>query len=304
MNQRRITGLVVMCLIGLVAVSAMGSVADLERMATREFVPEIQLAAGIALGRHYATVKTLAEMEALATDVRATPGMRMAAQVALEHLFVTAGKTLDELLVIAKTGATVELRRAALPALERFLFVIAPTVAETAEITGIPEEDLAALPVAKLRVKYLRALAEEGVTAEIRLVGARGLIFPHRIKALRLEKIAREAIGEIAQAHLRAMGLVEVVSAELAIAAGENLGGWLLFHPEVVKTKGELVELTRTGETEGLRIAGSVALRVRLIAGDMTARALMDRLLAIMGTFSAEYRAAYMWALADRLAVP
>ncbi|MCI2424961.1 hypothetical protein LM599_02935 [Candidatus Acetothermia bacterium] len=307
MNRRVITGLVVVSLISLVALSAIGtSVAELERLATRELVPEIQLAAGIALGRHYAEVKTLAEMKSLAVE-GATPGMRMAAQIALEHLFVAAGTTRDELLVIAETGATMELRRAVLPALNRFLPVIAPTVDETAKVTGRPAEELAGKAVAVLRVEYLRGLVERGVTAEVRLAGARGLLFLHRIHALRLEKIAREAIAELEPAHITAMRLKElegIALAAIAIAAGEYLGGWLLFHPDVVKTQEEMVELTRTGETEGLRVAGSTALIVRLIAGEMTARDLKARLLSIMGIFSVEYRAAYMWALADRLAVP
>ena len=344
MNRRIMVGLVAVSLVGLVVFSVMGtSVAELERLATRELVPEIQLAAGIALGRHYAEVKTLAEMEALAVE-GATPGLRLAAQIALEHLFVAAEKTMGELIAIAETGATVELRRAALPALNRFLVVVdpneptseevaeitgipiedleeltveelrdklfaetaeitgipiedligvEPTAEETAAITGIPIEDLEELTVEELRAKFLRAKffrvwAEEGVTAEIRLAAARGLVFPRNIRFF----------PDI----LKTMALEEPL--EIAVAAGENLGGWFLFHPEAVKTAEEIVELTLTGETEGLRTAGFTALVIRLIEGEMTTRELMTKLLAITGTLSAEYRDAYMWALADRLAVP
>jgi len=251
-----------MCLIGLVAVSAMGSVADLERMATREFVPEIQLAAGIALGRHYATVKTLAEMEALATDARATPGMRMAAQVALETLFLTAGLTDEQLIAIAETGATPELRMAVLPALSLIL--------------------------ARRTAAVLEAMAIDGVSREIRLAAARAYYFVTKGAVVRaIDKLAAEA--------------KESPSIELSIAAGEVLGGFFIFHPAWLKREGELRTMVREEETVGMRVAAGVALRRILIDSELTARRFMNRLLALMATETWEYRYAYLWALAIRL---
>jgi hypothetical protein len=239
-------------------------VAQLERWAAHEVVPELQLAAGVALGLRYADVKTVEAMEALAVDGR-TPGLRRAAQVALEVLYVRAGKSEADLIALTETGATPELRAAVVPALMTLL-----ARKPTAEVRG---------------------LAVEGATSELRLAAAQAYYFRRK------GAFVLDLDGLQAQAG-------QNDSKELEIAAGELLGGFYLFHPRLRKTQGELAQLADGAPSDGLRVAAGVALAASLIQSDVTAAGLVRILVASTGVKSQAYLEAHIQALAVRWAAP
>ncbi|MBC7317746.1 hypothetical protein H5T57_00605 [Candidatus Bipolaricaulota bacterium] len=96
------------------------TVADLERMATKDIVPEIRLAAGYALVTHYAATKDESELRTLA-ETGATEAVRLAASLALSQKLLAAKKTREELMALITEGATPEVRAAAVPALMEVL---------------------------------------------------------------------------------------------------------------------------------------------------------------------------------------
>lgn len=109
-----------LCLFGLVLwavpVLAGFTIADFERMAARDLIPEIRLAAGYALVNHYAATKSEADLIALA-KTGASEAVRLAASLALSQKWLDAGKKRDELMKIATEEASAEVRAAAVPAL-------------------------------------------------------------------------------------------------------------------------------------------------------------------------------------------
>ena len=250
--------------IGLLVTGTALDVAQLERWAARELIPELQLAAGIALGRLYADLKTIDELEQLAVD-GTTPGLRRAAQVALEILYIEAEESEEELIAQAETGASPELRAAVIPALVTVL--------------------------AAREVEELRTLAIEGASHEIRLAAARAYYFKRRAElALDLEALQAQATRN--------------ESRELEIAAGELWGGYYLFHPRFIKTQQELGQLANVAESEGLRVAAGKALTAMLIQGDITADELRLVLVANTGVKSPAFLNAYIQALAARWVPP
>lgn len=263
----KLTGLrVLVVVMGVVAVfSFIGmtyTTADLETIASNELIPEISAAAGSALAGSYADTMTEAKLEALAASGR-TIGLRTAASEALVILYRT--KTEEEIMAILEGTADPMVRAAAIePAL---IYLISTTSdAEDFSLTD-----------------YLKDIAINGETHEMRLAAAKAYYFMMRasLKAVDLE----------AQA-------VTSDSAELAYAAGEVLAGFYLsFNP---KTQAELEDLALSGESEGMRVAGGIALATLLVNSDLTAQEIQTTLLSIFGTKTPEYRAAYKAALAVR----
>jgi hypothetical protein len=238
------------------------TVADLETIASNEIIPEISAAAGIALAGSYADTKTEADLEDLAVNGR-TIGLRTAASEALAIQYRT--KTEDEIMAILTGTADPMIRAAAIePAL---IYLVSKTSdAEDFSLTG-----------------YLKDLAVNGETHEMRLAAAKAYYFMMR-KSLKAEDLEAQAVTND--------------SDELAYAAGETLSGFYLsFNP---KTQAELEELAINGESEGMRVAGSIALATLLIDSDKTAQDFETTLLSIAETKSAEYRNAYKVALAVR----
>ncbi|HEX32250.1 MAG TPA: hypothetical protein ENF88_00990 [Candidatus Acetothermia bacterium] len=262
----KLTGLralvVVMSSIALLSVIGLG--ANLESIASNELVPEISAAAGMALADSYAATMTEAELEALAVDGR-TIGLRTAASGALAILY--RDKTEDEIMAILKGDADPMIRAAAIEPAQVYL------VSVTSD-----DEDF------KL-TDYLKDIAINGETHEMRLAAAKAYYFMSR-KSLKAADLEEQAVTND--------------SDELAYAAGETLSGFYLsFNP---KTQAELEDLAINGSSEGLRVAGEIALSSLLIKSDLTALDFETTLLSIAGTKSAEYRGAYKIALANRYA--
>jgi len=132
------------CLLAVLSLMAFSAwagftVSDFERMATKDIIPEIRLAAGYALVNYYAANKTEAELTQLA-EKGATEALRLAASLALSQKLLGAGKSRDELLSLVTEGATPELRAAAVPALmEALITDKADALLELAK-TGATEE--------------------------------------------------------------------------------------------------------------------------------------------------------------------
>lgn len=255
-------------LIAVIAVMALFSligmgytVAELEDIAANELIPEISAAAGLALGSSYAETKTEAELEELAVN-GPTIGLRTAASGALSILY--RAKTEEELMAILTGTADPMIRAAAIEPVQEYLVVT------TSEAEDFVLSD------------YLKGLATTGETHEMRLAAAKAYYIV----------TANDATAESAAADAAGEG-------ELAIAAGEILGGFYLFFAPV-KTQAELEEIAVNGETEGLRVAGRDALVSVLINSDLSAQDLQNILLEILGTKSAEFRDAYKIALAAR----
>jgi len=113
--------------------------ADFERMATKDVIPEIRLAAAYALVNTYAATKSSEELLKLA-ESGSPEALRLAASLALSQKLLDAGKTKDELMAMASTGATPEVRAAAVPALMELLVADkADALLELAK-TGASEE--------------------------------------------------------------------------------------------------------------------------------------------------------------------
>lgn len=252
--------LVVACAVALFSVMA---VANLERIATHEVIPEISAAAGLALGRAWAEAKTEAQLEDLVVTGR-TIGLRVAASAALSILYFD--KTGEELMAILAGDAHPMIRAAA----------IAPAQMHLVRLRG---------RTAAVRRAELEGLARTGATPELRLAAARAfyIVILATIPA-RLDALRAEADGDT----------------ELAIAAGEVLGGFYLFHPALRKTKPEIVAQAIGAGSAGLRAAGAAALTALLIQSDETIASLQRTMVAIAFTGSVEYRNAYKAALAQR----
>lgn len=265
----KLTGLralvVVVSAVALLSVLGLGyTVANLENIASNELVPEISAAAGMALANSYASTKTEADLEALAVDGR-TIGLRTAASDALAIQFRT--KTKDEIMAILKGTADPMIRAAAIEPAQIFLV----SVKSDDKDFKLPD--------------YLKNLAIKGETHEMRLAAAKAYYFMER-KSLKAADLEKQAVTND--------------SDELAYAAGEVLSGFYLsFNP---KTQAELEDLAINGSSEGLRVAGEIALSSLLIKSDQTALDFETTLLSIAGTKSAEYRGAYKIALANRYA--
>jgi hypothetical protein len=151
-------------ILGFLVFPALASVsaADLERMATKDVIPEIRLAAGYALVNYYATTKTETELLNLA-ETGATEAVRLAASLALSQKWVGAGKTRDELMTVITEGKTPEVRAAAVNALMELLVTDkADALLELAKSGATEELQYAAgkAYLQKIRAKLDRAQLE------------------------------------------------------------------------------------------------------------------------------------------------
>jgi hypothetical protein len=264
----KLTGLralvVVVSAVALLSVLSLGAVANLEDIVSNELIPEISAAAGMALASSYASTMTEAALEDLAANGR-TIGLRTAASGALSIQY--RAKTEDEIMAILKGTADEMIRAAA----------IGPAQVYLVSVTS-DDEDFSL-------TDYLKDLAINGETHEMRLAAAKAYYFMKR-RALKAADLEEQAVTND--------------SDELAYAAGEVLSGFYLsFNP---KTQAELEDLAINGSSEGLRVAGEIALASLLIKSDLTALDFETTLLSIAGTKSAEYRGAYKIALANRYA--
>lgn len=250
----------------VVALFSMMAVADLEHIAANELIPEISAAAGLALASSWAEIKTEAQLEDLAVTGR-TIGLRTAASEALSILYFA--KTGEELIAILISDLDPMIRAAAITPAKMYL-------------SAMTREDVEDFVLAD----YLKELATtEETTHEMRLAAARAHYFViRRTLPLALDELKAAADGDT----------------ELAIAAGEVLGGFYLFHPVLGKTQAELVDLAIGAGSAGLRTAAAKALAVLLIQSDETAVSLQTTMLEIFGTGSVEHRNAYKFALAHR----
>lgn len=231
---------------------------------------------------------TVAQLETIASN-ELVPQISAAAGMALAKTYAQT-KTAADLEALAASGRTIGLRTAASDALailyrakseDELMKII--TSDKPAVVRAAAIEPLMTYLISKKPDTLKTMAADMTKTHELRLAAAKAYYFVTRShqKAAQLEKEAAKND-----------------SAELEYAAGEALAGFYLsFNP---KTQAELADLAQNGASEGLRVAGSVALAAKLIKSNLTAQDLMDVLLADYGVKSAEYLHAYEVALANR----
>ncbi|MGC9530441.1 MAG: hypothetical protein ACP5G2_07565 [Candidatus Bipolaricaulaceae bacterium] len=165
--MKRLVGCLAVVMLLAVPVLASFSAAELEKMATKDVIPEIRMAAGLALADYYAANKTAAELEALAKTGE-TAAIRSAAGLALERKYIGGKKTRAQLLAQLIGGATPELRGAAVSVLQEYFFTLSG-------------DDLMA---------YVRS----GTNPEVRYAAAKAYFFRNRSKFARadLEAICKD----------------------------------------------------------------------------------------------------------------
>jgi len=250
------------CMLALFAFAAFAyTAAQLEAIATGELIPEINAAAGIALAKSYAGTKTEDYLKDLAAN-GLTIGLRTAASGALSIIWT--GK------VSAKTMTEADLTA----------IINDAKVAEMVRVAAI--DPIQVLLITKAAAALKTMATDTAATHESRLAAAKA----YYVKSRTNVKIVSIPVLETAA--------VTSDSAELAYAAGETLGGWYLsFAP---KTQAEYETLAISGSSEGLRVAGKVALTPLLLSTSVTD--LETKLLDVLNIKSAEYRQAYQDALA------
>ena len=201
-------------LLGFLAFPALASVsaANLERMATKDVIPEIRLAGGYALVNYYAATKAETELLGLA-EGGATEAIRLAASLALSQKWVGAGKTRDELMTVITEGKTPEVRAAAVPALMELLVTDeADALLELAKSGATEELQYAAgkTYLQKIRAKLDRVqlesiCADETLSSGYRKAAAEVLagyyLFPAQ-QALSLGQLEEQALNS-ANPYLR-----------------------------------------------------------------------------------------------------
>jgi len=240
------------------------SAARLEEIATKDVIPEIQLAAGLALVDHYAADKTAAELESLATG-GATEAIREAATLALARVWIGADKTYRDLIeLVNDPDQPAALRAAAVDALLEFLIAKGDSTLET--------------------------LYTLGRTFEARYAGAKAYFFKNR--------------ADFELADLEAICLDEANSDGYRKAAAELLAGNYLFPPTTAKSQEELEDQAQNGENEYLRYAASLALSTVLIQSDLSEVELLKEVTSFFlnEALTTEYKDAYIRALAARWA--
>jgi hypothetical protein len=253
--------------VALWALPAWGAVdgAWLETVAGSDVIPEIRMAAGLALVEYYADPanKTTAELGSLACEGK-SEAIRTAAGLALERRYVGAGKTFDELHSIAAEGACPELQMATVPALMELM-------------AEWPEDSLA-------------LWIDSGTTEAVRYAASRAYLHLNR--------------GDFDQGELEAICLDETASDGYRRAVAELLPGHYLFPPNTAKSQQELEEQARNGENPYLRKAAAGALANLLIQSDMTEAELWAKVASFFldASLSDEYKWAYERALGARWA--
>lgn len=235
---------------------------------------------------------SLTELEEIASSEiidNLVPAISAAAGMELASHYATT-KTQEELETLVVSGETTGIRTAARLALS-ILYADKTAVELTALATGDIDpaiREAAAVPLQNflvtMTVEDLETTAISGATHEIRMAAADMYYLKIR--------------GDLSAEKLEAEAVVND-SAELAYMAGKYLAGFYLsFNP---KSMGELRNLAKHGESEGLRVAGATALTSLLIESDLTAADLELTLRAIGGDYP-ELQEAYRDALAVRYA--
>ncbi|HIE47714.1 TPA: hypothetical protein EYP84_02330 [Candidatus Bipolaricaulota bacterium] len=262
--MKRVLGCLLVLLLAAPVLAAL-DVARLEEIATREVIPEVQMAAGLALVDYYTANKTEAELMDLVAN-GATEAIRTAAEMALSRLWIGAGKSFEELIdIVYNRDESSLLRLAAVDALLEYL---------------IEKED-----------STLETIYREGPTPEARYAGAKAYFHKNR------GKFDRESLEAICQDDQYTDGYRK--------AAAELLAGHYLFPPANAKTQAELEDQAQLGASEYLRYAASLALSTLLIKSDITKEELLKKLVSFYlnpGPLSEEYKYAYVRALAARWA--
>ncbi|MCK4410694.1 hypothetical protein KAV67_00270 [Candidatus Bipolaricaulota bacterium] len=190
---------------------------------------------------------------------RLAPNISIAAGMKLGSVYADS-KTQEELEALVTSGATAGIRTAAKMALS-IVYAQKTVIELTALATGDIDpafREAASAPLQNFLIEMpaddLKTMAVSGATHELRLTAA-DLYYLVTRGDLTAEKLENEA--------------VQNDSDELAYVAGVYLAGFYLsFNP---KTKEELEELARNGESEGMRVAGATALINMLIQSDLTA---------------------------------
>ncbi|MBC7222439.1 hypothetical protein H5T56_05615 [Candidatus Bipolaricaulota bacterium] len=228
--MKKFLGLVLALGVVVFPVLASFTLADFERMASKDLIPEIRLAAGYALVNQYAATKTEAELLALAQN-GATEALRLAASLALSQKWLGAGKTRDELMEIVTTGSTPEVRAAAVTALTAILIAdSADALLDLAKSGATEELQYAAGKVylQKIRARLDRAMLEEICNDETLPAGYRRaaaevlagyFLFPptQALSRAELEKLAIESSNSYIR-YAAAYALVDFLVEESAEA--------------------------------------------------------------------------------------
>lgn len=259
------------------------STLQLETQANNDLIPELRLAAGLALADIYVDTKSIDQLEALAGDESRSTEHRLGAATALSQLYVsgvTDGTvTLEHLLDVATNGATAELRGATKTALvDRLVGNFA-----AADL----DAGLAAATTAELSDAYATALI---VRLAVRLTSGS----PASILA-RTETVAGG--GTITSGGVTLDGSNEAV--QLAMAR-EYLSGFYVQFGHLVfdDVVAEVLDRAENGATAGIREAASIALETLSLSGQSAAAV---ESVAADGA-SAELRAAAGRVLARKLA--
>ena len=261
--MRKALGVLLVLLLAAPAFATM-SAARLEEIATKDVIPEIQMAAGLALVDYYTANKTEAELEELATG-GATEAIRTAATLALSRVWIGKDMEYRDLIeLVNDPGQPAALRAAAVDALLEFL---------------IGKDD-----------STLETIYTLGRTAEMRYAGAKAYFFKNRSK--------------FKLADLEAICLDEANPDGYRKAAAELLAGNYLFPPTTAKSQGELEDQALNGENEYLRYAASQALFTLVVQSDLSEVDLLKKVTSfyLNEAFTEEYKDAYIRALAARWA--
>ena len=262
--MKRALGCLMVLLVVIPAVAAL-TPARLEEIATKDVIPEIQMAAGLALVDYYAANKSAAELETLATG-GATEAIREAATRALARVWVGAGKSYKDLLDLVNDPAQpIALRRAAIPALMEYLIAKKDSTLET--------------------------LYTLGRTFEVRYAAAKAYFHNHRADYKTVEDVEPICLDDSKSDGFRK-------------AAADLLAGLYLFPPTTAKSQAELEDMTLNAENEYISYAASVALATVLTKSDLSTTDLLKKVTSfyLNEAFTEEYKDAYIQALASRWA--
>jgi uncharacterized protein (UPF0147 family) len=241
------------------------SVTRLEELAKDEVIPELRMAAGLALVSYYANNKTADELKELALS-GATEAIKKAATLALSRVWVGAGMSYAELLdMVNDPRQPAALREAAVPALMEYLIGKKPATLETLYTLGNTFE-----------VQYAAAKAYFHISRK------------QYKKAEDLEAICKDDSKPDA----------------FRKAAAELLAGLYLFPPVTAKSQADLEDMALHADNPYIRYAASIALSSLLTRSDIPTKELWAKVASFFKdpSFTEEYKAAYIQALANRWA--
>ena len=261
--KKLLVGLLVLLVVA--PVFAAVSASWLEELATREVIPELRMAAGLALVGYYADNKTADELKELATG-GATEAIKQAATLALARVWVGAGRSCDDLLNLAKDAdQPAAFRAATVPALMECLIADKP--------------------------ETLKDLYTNGSTFEIRYAAAKAFFHLNRKDYKKAEDV-------------EAICLDDSNSDAFRQAAAELLAGLYLFPPTTAKSKADLEDMALHNDNHYIRYAASLALSSVITNSDLSTLDLWKKVVSFYkdDSLTQEYKDAYIRALANRWA--